>query len=93
LEALLMRKVVPGEAKLVHKVVPGEAKLVRKVVPGEAKLMHKMMSGAASMLTMECQSWKHVLRLKQVEHLVEHLARMPLKETASREIHTSVTNG
>jgi hypothetical protein len=82
-----MHKVVPGEAKLMRKVVPGEAKLVRKVLPGEAKLMHKMMPGVASMLTMECQSRKHVLRLKQVGNLVEHLARMPLKETASRETH------
>lgn len=64
-----------------------EALLKRKMVPGEAKLMHKMTPGVASMLMMECQSWKYVLRLKQVRHLVEHLARMPWKETASQETH------
>jgi hypothetical protein len=64
-----------------------EALLMRKMVPGEAKLVHKVMPGAASTLMMECQSWKYALCLKQVGHLVEHLGRMPWKETASRETH------
>lgn len=55
---------------------------MHKMVPVEAMLLYKVMPGVASTLMEEYQSWKYVLSPEQMEHLVEHLARMTWKETA-----------
>lgn len=64
-----------------------EVLLIHKMVPGEAMPMHKVVPGVPSILMEEYHSWKCAISLKQAGHLVEHLARVPWKETASEETH------